>query len=84
MDSLMKMSQKFEGNKAIAGSKENAKSNTSVMKQIREAFNTSNFKRFAITKMQTKILITFSYFLKCRGYMAAAVKGYDKETKKKK
>lgn len=84
IDSLMKMSQKFEGNKAIAGSKENAKSNTSVMKQIREAFNTSNVKRFAVTKMQTKILMTFSYFLKCRGYMAAAVKGYDKETKKKK
>lgn len=67
--------------------KEGSKHNKAVVKQIRQAFNASNLKRQYVTKMQSIILIGFSTFLKCRGYMAAAVKLYgakEKEPKEKK
>lgn len=84
VDASMKLVGKVAGTKSVAGSKDGAKTNAKAIKLSREAFNSLNLNTSVSGQLSSALLISFSSFLKCRGYCASAVRAYSKESKDKK
>jgi len=84
VDASMKLLEKVVGDKSVAGTKDVGKSNVKAIKLVREGFATLNVNTAVSGDLSSTLLISFSTFLKCRGYCASAIRAYSKESNDKK
>ena len=84
VDASMKLVEKIVGTNSVAGSKDGAKANVKAIKLAREAFATLNITTTLSSEASSTLLISFSTFLRCRGYCASAIRAYGKTSNDKK
>jgi len=84
VDASMNLVEKVVGTKSVAGSKDGGKANVKAIKLARESFATLNINTTISSNASSTLLISFSTFLRCRGYCASAIRAYGKTSNDKK